>query len=125
MKNRIYQCVKLQDPPTLIHIHPPIREKPDAFRFQHGLPQLREASAGDGAVLHYHALPGQPLRAEAHGAPDLPRRAGPAQHPGDLAVGHDLARRDLSHDVINLLIERIHKYSPKTPGFGYKKTAIY
>ena len=71
MKNRIYQCVKLQDPQILIHIHPSIREKPDALSFQQGPPQLREASARDGSILHHNALPGQAVRAEAHGAADL------------------------------------------------------
>jgi hypothetical protein len=115
----------LPNPTALIHIHSSIRQEYYPLFLKDSSSDLREASARDGAVLHHNALPGQAVRAEAHGAAYLPRRAGPAQHSGDLAVGHDLARRHLRHDVIDLLIKWIHKPSPNTSGMGYKKTAIY
>ena len=102
----------LPNPTALIHIHSSIRQEYYPLFLKNSSSDLREASARDGAVLQHDALSGQALRAEAHGAADLPRRAGPAQHPGDLAVGHDPARWDLRHDVINLLIKWIHTISP-------------
>ena len=111
----------LPDPTALIHIHSSIRQEYYPLFLKNSSSDLREASARDGAVLQHDALSGQALRAEAHGAADLPRRAGPAQHPGDLAVGHDLARRYLRHDVIDLLIKKVHMPVSKHTEFDPSK----
>ena len=60
---------------VFFHIHPAVGQKAYAFGFKQGTAKFCMFPAGNGAVRLYNALPGDIVRALAHGPAHLPRRA--------------------------------------------------